>query len=128
MKGTVRIILICAFATCLLALNVHGQVSLFRLSYEIDDLAEDLAQKTETFRRLDFEVNQLKAPRRLEQKVNELALDLTLPKDIQVVRVAPTPGITRQPQWGGAVPDSFQARLTHFLGRWMGVAQAKTES
>lgn len=126
MKGSGKILLSIAGASFLFLAFVHGQVAVFNLSYSIDKKTDILAEKSELYRHLNFEVNRLKAPGILEQKMAELSMDLTLPKDVQVVRVPtvrPVPEAVLEP-----VSLSATDKLTSFLGRWIGVAQAKTDS
>ena len=129
LKGTGRILVSSSVLTLLLLLYVHGQVSLFRLSYQIDDEADKVVQKTEAYRRLRFEIDQLRAPRRLEKKINDLSMDLALPKEIQVIKMpASSPQALPEIVLNQQLNDSFQQRFSSWVNRWVGVAQAKTEN
>ena len=127
MKDAGKILIAISIATALFLMYVHEQIALFRISYAIDASRDARAQKAEAYRRLEFEVEQLKAPRLLEQRMKDFGLDLTLPKEIRVVRVpqAALPERLASPQ---VAVQPFSAGLTRFLGRWVDVAQAKTDS
>ena len=128
MKGAGKIILGISFLSTLLLLYVHEQVSLFRISYLMDSQSNSFAHKSEQYRQLKFEVDQLKAPRLLEERLKEESLDLTLPKEIRVVKVPETSPLA--PALVSSVPSlplNGNAFL-NVLGQWMGVAQAKTDS
>ncbi len=127
MKSAGKIILAIAFISGLLLLYVHGQVSLLEVSYSIDERAGILAQKSEEFRHLKFEVDQLKAPRLLEEELKRHDFDLTLPKEIRVLRIPPAP-YSEVPGVSGVPPSAASEGLFQIVGRLVGVAQAKTES
>ncbi len=132
MKGAGKTLLILACFTGFFLAYVHGQVMLLRLSYSINRDSRQLAAKTEEFLKLKFQVEQLKAPRLLENKMGEFDLNLTLPKQVKVVRVAPMPVMVIEERHAAAelpaAPPSFAQRLGNVFGRWVGVAQAKTEN
>lgn len=126
MKGAGKIIMIVTMATSSLLLYVHLNVSLFHVSYDLNTKSQMLTQKGEQYRHLKFEVDRLKAPRRLEKKIEELSLDLTLPKDIEVVRVAKD-NFLNNSHVEVIEHDPIQNRFMNFFGRWIGTAQANTE-
>ena len=128
MKGTGKIMFGVMLMTGLMLLYVHGQVTLFLLSYAIERKSTALAQKAEFYQHLKFEVDQLKAPRRLEQKMAELSMELTLPEEFQVVRIQPPSTALHVASVGDIAAHSVSHRLSSMLSKWMGVAQAKTES
>ncbi|MCB9800484.1 MAG: hypothetical protein H6757_06985 [Candidatus Omnitrophica bacterium] len=128
MKGSGKIIVVSAVVATFLILYVHTQISLFRVSYQIDAKNKVHTRKIEEYRFLKYDVDQLKAPKALEEKMKVMKLDLTLPDDIQVVKVpfyreASLPLGGRQ-----AGVKSFSEQMMGFLGKWIDVAQAKTES
>ena len=107
---------------------MQGQIAILRVSYQIDLDSRKLAQRWEEYRHLRFEVDQLKAPRRLEDKMKELQLNLTLPTEVSVVRVPlQTPSI-QVPMAEPIQLKPFSSGVVEFLGRWVKVAQAKTDS
>lgn len=112
--------------TLLLLLYVHEQVALVRVSYQIDAKQAKLTRMSEEYRQLKFEVDQLKAPRLLEEKMKKLSLDLSLPQEIHVVRT-PAPKLAPQPHDAAAI-GSVSGNMFHFLGHWVEVAQAKTDN
>ena len=115
---------VCAF----LLLYVHAQISLFRVSYAISTKSRHLSEKSEEYRNLKFEVDQLKAPRLLEQKMKDLQLDLTLPKEVKVVRVPPMQSPETPVASGSVSLSPLSDSLLDFVGRWVKVAQAKTDN
>ena len=126
MKGAGKIILVIAGISTLFLFYVHVQTALFRVSYLIDQQSDTQARLTDAYRHLKFEVEQLKAPRLLEEKMKQLSLDLTLPKEFRVVSV-PVPVIPQEVVDAVAVKPLSNGWL-QFLGRWVNVAQAKTDS
>jgi len=108
-------------------LYVHGRIALFRVSYLIDVKSETWAQKKEAYRHIKFEVDQMKAPRLLEAKMKALNLDLTLPKEIRVVRVPKVAPMLETSPPTELELQPFSQGLLNFFGRWVKVAQAKTE-
>ena len=123
MKGIGKTLLMTSVISVFLLLYVHEQISLFRLSYAIDRKSKIQAQRGEQYRHLKFEVDRLKAPRRLEEKLKELDLDLTLPKEIRIMRVPKTVEV-KIPAMPKTELQPFSEGLMNFLGRWIKVAQA----
>jgi cell division protein FtsL len=128
MKGLGKIIIVIGFISGLFLLYVQGQISMLRVSYKIDLDSKKLARRSEEYRHLKFEVDQLKSPRRLEEKIKELELELTLPKEVRVVRVpyqaSEEPSLVTE----SVELKPFSDGVLEFLGRWVKVAQAKTDS
>lgn len=125
MKGSGKILMMTAVVTSCLVFYVHLKVSLFHLSYDLNSKSSELAQKGERYRQLKFEVDLLRTPKRLEGMMKELSLDLTLPREIEVMRVRerilPEPlNVTNKTEQA-----SFVGELRGFLNRWVGTAQAK---
>ena len=130
MKGLGKILINVAVVSFLLLLYVQGQIALLRISYSIDSQSKKLTQKREQYRHLQFEVDQLKAPRRLEEKMKELQLNLVLPKEVRVVRVpiVASNALVEPPLEEEVQLQPFSKGLLEFLGRWVKVAQAKTDN
>lgn len=126
MKGAGKILVTVSLLSMLLVFYVHEQISLFSLSYCMNTESETLARKAEEYRHLKFEVDQLKAPRLLEDKMKHMRLDLALPKEVRVVRI-PTVPIVESPVVKSISLQPLSDGLLDFLGRWVKVAQAKTE-
>ncbi len=127
MKGCGKIVFNIAVVMLFVLLYVHGQVMLLSLSYDLNRDSRTLNRQVEEYRLLKFQVDQLKAPRLLESKMKDLSIDLTIPKEIKVVRVPAIPETVPESVSNLAVSPVSQ-RLGDFLGRWIGVAQAKTEN
>lgn len=126
MRGMGKITLLCAILTSSLLLYVHERVEMLRVSYHIHQKSVELSQRSEEYRRLTFEVAHLRSPQALEKRIDELSLALTLPKQIQVLRVPEPPVLPTQV---ASIP--LQVSSTHnffdFLGQWIQVAQARTD-
>ena len=128
MKGIGKILIGIAAMTILLVFYVHEQIALFQISYILDKQAEAFETRSETYWKLKFEVDQLKAPRLLEQRMNELKLDLTLPHEVRVVRMPAPPALVSAPVTRSVSGSPLTDGVLDLLGRWVDVAQAKTES
>ncbi|HXV27992.1 MAG TPA: hypothetical protein VD913_03410 [bacterium] len=128
MKGLGKIVLGIGLVSSLFLFYVQGQIAVLRISYQIDVDSKELAQRSEEYRHLKFKVDQLKAPRRLEEKMKELDLDLTLPKEVRVVRVPLSPSPNPSAVAESVQLNPFSEGLIEFLGHWVKIAQAKTDS
>jgi hypothetical protein len=118
-----------AFILTLMAsmiLYVRGQVEIFRVSYAIDSKMDSLVAKSDEYRRLKFEVDQMKAPRLLEARMKERKLDLSLPKEVHVVSLPPVPQVNRT-VFAADASHPFSNGVGDFFGRWVKVAQAKSD-
>jgi len=124
MKGLGKILFGCVILTAGLLLYVHERVEVLRVSYRIYDHSSELSKKGEEFRRLKFEVSQLRSPQVLERKLEELALPLTLPKEIKVLKV---PAPVTQELTGLLPVEPPSGNLFDFLGQWIQIAQARTD-
>lgn len=113
----------------MLVYYVQGQISLVRISYVLDQKTRQLGEKEEHYRQLKYEMEQMKSPRLLENKLSELNFDLTLPKEIRVIRIAkPIAWNLKSPELEpGVATGAFGERVANFFERWVKVAQAKTE-
>lgn len=121
-----RVLIMVAALTCSVVLYVHGQVAIFELSYDMNAQAHVLRDKSEEYRKLKFEVEQLKAPRLLEAKMHQMNLELTLPREVRVVKI-PQPVRMDSPVVGAVSPQSFSLAPMDFFGKWVKVAQAKMD-
>ena len=62
----------------------------------------------------------------VEAKMKELEMDLTLPKEVRVIRIPVEQNIAPPPMTEFEL-QPFSEGLLNFFGRWVKVAQAKTE-
>ncbi len=113
--------------TFLLLLYVHEQIALVRVSYLIDSKSIQVNQLSEEYRQIKFEVDQLKAPQLLQEKMKNLSMQLTLPQEIHIIKTPPLK-IPAQDSRTTAAPPSLSGNMFHFLGHWVDVAQAKTDN
>jgi hypothetical protein len=124
MKGCGKILVGFSIVTFGLLLYVHERVEMLRVSYRIHQKSSALAQQSEEFRRLKFEVTQLRSPQALERRLEQLSLPLGLPKEIKVVKI-PQP-LLQSPVEPLPVPHA-PGKLFDFVGQWIQVAQARTD-
>jgi hypothetical protein len=127
MRGLGKFLIGFAVVTSALLLYVHEKVEILRVSYRIHEKSRHLSEKAEEFRRMKFEVAQLRSPQNLEKRLGELELPLALPKQIQALRVPATMPAPESTSF--LLPSSHHPLngLLDFLGQWIQVAQARTE-
>ncbi len=124
MKGFGKILVGFSLVTAGLLLYVHERVEMLRVSYHIHQKSSALSQRSEEYRRLQFEVTQLRSPQALEKRLGEFSLPLTLPKEIKVLKVSRPvlePSVEPLPALRPA------GKLFDFVGQWIQVAQARTD-
>ncbi len=128
MKGCGKIVLRVAVMTVLVVCYVHSQIELLRVSYILDKKTHLKSEKTEKYLILKYELEQMKSPRLLESKLGEWNFDLTLPKEIKVIRMAePVAWNLQVPVASGVEGHPLVEKISNFLERWVKVAQAKTD-
>ncbi len=127
MKGSGKILILIAIVTCALLFFVHLQVASLLVSFDIHKSSRALAEKQELLRRFQFKVDQLRAPRLLEEKMKRHDMGLTLPNKVQVVEVPPVSELVIPVASEQKVTRTFSSEVTSFLGRWIQTAQAKTD-
>ena len=127
MQGSGKLITALSVVVLFLLLYVHAHISLFRVSYEISDKSRELANKNEQYRYLKYEVDQMKAPHLLETKMEQLKLDLTLPHEVRVIRLPQVTAVETEAVDRISL-QPLSDTLLDFVGRWVKVAQAKTET
>ncbi len=121
MKHTSWSIVGLAVLTLMLLAYVHEQTSIYRVSYAIQAKNRELGRLKEDHKLAKFALTQLRSPTTLSRRAREASLDLTVPKDHQVVRVLKTRVATAQVESGG-----FDRFLPMNWLRFMKEAQAKT--
>ena len=127
MKGSGKILVSIALIACAMLFFVHLQIASVLVSLDIHKSSRRLAEKQELLRRFQYKVDQLRAPRLLEQKMKRHDMGLALPNKIQVVEVPPVPEFAMPvTQKTKAVP-TFSSEVSSFFGRWIQTAQAKTD-
>lgn len=126
MQSVGKTILGIGVLTLLLLLYVHEQIALVRVSYLIDSKSIQLNHLSEEYRQIKFEVDQLKAPRILQEKMKHLSMQLSLPQEIHVIKT-PALKISAQDRQVSS-SASLSGNMFHFLGHWVDVAQAKTDN
>jgi hypothetical protein len=127
MKGIGKVLFCITVGALFFLLYVHEQVALLHVSYQIESRSEKLIRLSEESRQLRFEVEQLKAPRLLDEKMKQMSLDLTLPQEIRVIRV-PESALSSESSLQKISTRPMVGRLTDFFGRFVDVAQAKTDN
>ncbi|HOW59726.1 MAG TPA: hypothetical protein PLO78_08400 [Candidatus Omnitrophota bacterium] len=127
MKGSGKILIYIASLACLMLFYVHLQIASVLVSFDIHQSSRKLAEKQELYRRVQFKVDQLRAPRLLEAKMKKHDLELGLPGKIQVVEIPTMPEVSMPVPQIQQVSHSISSTVSNFLGRWIQTAQAKTE-
>ena len=123
MRGLGKILLSFSLVTGVLLLHVGERVEILRVSYRMNTEAGRLTEQSETLRQLRFEVARLRSPYLLEKRLEELPLTLTLPKQIQALKV---PAVESLPLSGAPPLASPAPNLFDFLGQWIQIAHART--
>jgi cell division protein FtsL len=127
MKGSGKILVFIAVLTCAMIFYVHLQVASVLVSFDIHESSRRFAEKQELLRRFQYKVDQLRAPRLLEEKMKRHDMGLALPNKVQVVEVPPAPEIVMPMPQNQKVVRTFSSEVSTFLGRWIQTAQAKTD-
>lgn len=127
MKGSGKILVFISGFTCLVLFYVHLQIAAVLVSFDIHKTSKMCAEKQEILGRFKYKVDQLRAPRLLEEKMKKHELGLSLPNRIQVVEVPPVPEFVIPLAQEPKVAASFSSSVSNFLGRWIQTAQAKTD-
>lgn len=127
MKGSVKILLLIAFLTTSMLLYVHLQTASVLVSLDIHKSSRTLAEKQELLRKFQFKVDQLRAPRLLEEKMKRHDMGLALPNKVQVVEVPRVADIVIPVTQQEKATRTFSSEVSSFLGRWIQTAQAKTD-
>lgn len=127
MKGSGKILVIIAGFTCMMLFYVHLQVASVLVSLDLHKSSKIFSQKQELFNRLQYKVDQLRAPGLLEKKLKHHELGLTLPNKIQVVEVPMAPAIRMPIEETEKTTHPLSSALLNFFGHWIQTAQAKTD-
>jgi len=127
MKGSGKILVLMALLTCAMLFYVHLQVASILVSFDIHKSSRTYSERQELLRRFQFKVDQLRAPRLLEEKMKRHDMGLALPNKIQVVEVPPVLELVIPAASEHKVTSTFSSEVSSFLGRWIQTAQAKTD-
>lgn len=110
--------------TILLLFYVHEQIAIFQVSYSIEKKERQVARLAEEYKTAKFRVACLRSPDVLSKRMKELSLDLTTPRDREVIKIAKPQLISEQATKATLpAPFRFQSWL-HLIKE----AQAKTSS
>ncbi len=88
MKGIIRFFIAVSMGTCLLILYIHQNVRLIQVSYDIRLNETRLAEVSDEYKQILFELDMLRAPASLEDKIMRANIDLVHPTDVQVIESA----------------------------------------
>lgn len=127
MKGSGKILVLVTGLTCMMLFYVHLQIASVLVSLDIHHNSKMLAQKQELFHRIQYKVDQLRAPRLLEAKMKRHDMELTLPNKIQVVEVPTVSAVQFPAVQEQQTTHTLSSAVSSFLGRWIQTAQAKTD-
>jgi len=126
MKGTGKILLSLTGVVFMGLLFVHLHIQSFLVSYQIYDYNKELARSEEIYRHAKFDVDQLKAPRLLEEMMSEFNLKLELPDKVHLLEL-PQLGEKQFSKDREVTVHTFSSFALQFLGRFVNIAQAKSE-
>ncbi len=126
MKGSGRLILFIALVGSLFLIQVFLSTNLFTLSYSIQKKSSRLTEREDYARHLKYEVERLKAPYRLSEQIREHALKLDFPREIHVIQMPASLNLGNEASRPLDVHPA--SGLGDWFGRWIQVAQAKTDS
>lgn len=107
--------------TATLLLYVHGQVSVFHVSYSIQKKEKELAKLSDEFKMLKYEVSQLRSLSYLDKMTKEMNLKLVMPKEVKVISVP----VERQADRISLPPTIVRKGFLSFIN-FVKEAQAKT--
>ena len=107
--------------TAALLLHVHTQVSIFQVSYSIQNKEKKLAALSDEYRIRKFEVSKLHSLVYLDKRKKEMNLNLVVPKEIKIV---PVPIV--KPLVEPVMPNSLVRRSFFSFVNFIKEAQAKT--
>ena len=127
MKGSGKLLILIAILACPFLFFVHLQVASVLVSFDIHKSSRHVAEKHELLRRFQYKVDQLRAPRLLEEKMKRHDMGLALPEKVQVVEVPQVPEIVVPISPSQKSVRTFSSEVSSFFGRWIQTAQAKTE-
>ena len=127
MKGSGKILILIAVVASAMLFYVHLQVASVLVSFDIQKSSRAVAEKQELLRRFQYKVDQLRAPRLLEEKMKRHDMGLALPNKIQVVEVPPVPELAIPVSQEQKATRTLSSEVSSFLGRWIQTAQAKTD-
>jgi hypothetical protein len=127
MKGCGKILVLMTALTCAMLFYVHLQVASVLVSFDIHKSSRAMAEKQELLHRFQYKVDQLRAPRLLEEKMKRHDMGLALPNRIQVFEVPPVAELAIPVANARKASRTFSSEVSNFLGRWIQTAQAKTD-
>ena len=109
--------------TFLLLFYVHEQIAIFQVSYSIEKKEREVARLSEEYKTAKFHIARLRSPDVLNKRMKELSLDLTSPKDQEVIKIMKPRVVPEQTKTTLSTPFQFQSWI-HLIKE----AQAKTSS
>ncbi len=83
-----KLLTLISISTIIALLYVHQQVELVKLSYAIEYKEKRLKDALDQRERLEYNIDNLEAPSRLEQALLSRKIDIAFPKRSQVVKLA----------------------------------------
>jgi len=127
MRGSGKILILITMLTCAILFYVHLQVASVLVSFDIHKSSRAVAEKQEILHRFQYKVDQLRAPRLLEEKMKRHDMGLALPNKVQVFEVPPVSEWVVPVAQGQKPARTLSSEVSNFLGRWIQTAQAKTD-
>lgn len=109
--------------TLLLLSYVHEQILIFQVSYSIEKKEREVARLSEEYKNAKFRVARLRSPDALSKRMKKTSLELTTPRDQEVVRIIKPRAIPTETKTTAPAPFHIQSWI-HLIKE----AQAKTSS
>jgi len=100
---------------------VHQQTSIYRISYSITAKERELTRLHEEFTQAKVRLAELRSPNALRARAEEVSLDLTIPKDQEVIRL-----LRMRPIASRTAPERIIGLPFMSWFRFIKEAQAKT--
>lgn len=107
--------------TLALLLYVHEQTLIFQTSYSIEKKERKVAYLSEDYKTAKFRVARMRSPHILNQRMKELSLDLTIPKEQEIIKIVKSRIVPQQLEIAWPNPLQFLS-VFHFVKE----AQART--
>jgi hypothetical protein len=100
---------------------VHQHIAILTTSYSITSKERELSKLSDAFQAKNYTVSKLHSLGYLEQKKQDLGMELVYPEKIRIVRVQ-----AAEPGTSASDKQAFAVKPWSFLGGFVKVAQAKT--
>jgi len=123
MKGSIRTLMVIFSVTAAMLFYVHWQVMSYVVSYRIHDYSREIGRQQDEVRRMSYNLEMLKAPKILDQKMKQHSLDMVPPDQIRTLTLPQS-----APSFRGAAGEGvFRSVLNGFFADWIQIARAEAQ-